>query len=119
MELHLGFVEAQFAELIWSNEPIQSGALVKLAEEKLNWKKSTTYTVLKKLCERGIFVNEGSIVKSLINKEEFYSMQSEAFVDTTFDGSLPAFIAAFTSRKKLSDKEIDEIKRLIDSYKGE
>lgn len=118
-DLHLGFVEAQFADLIWDNEPIHSGNLVKLAEQRLNWKKSTTYTVLKKLCERGIFTNNDSVVKSLINKREFCSMQSEAFVDNTFDGSLPAFIAAFTARKKLSEKEIEEIKHLIDTYKGE
>lgn len=118
-DLHLGIVETQFAELIWSHEPIQSGELVKLAEEKLKWKKSTTYTVLKKLCERGIFENRDSTVLSIIPKEEFYSIQTEAFVKTTFDGSLPAFIAAFTSRKKLTQKEIDEIKTMIDTYTGE
>lgn len=118
-DLHLGVVETQFAELIWSHEPIQSGELVKLAEEKLKWKKSTTYTVLKKLCDRGIFENIDSTVVSKIHKDEFYSMQTEAFVETTFDGSLPAFIAAFTSRKKLSQKEIDEIRTMIESYTGE
>ena len=112
--MKLGIVEAQFAELIWTNEPIASGELVKLCEKELNWKKSTTYTVLKKLCERGIFQNEDGKVTSLISKEEFYALQSEQFVEDTFEGSLPAFLAAFTSRKTLSKEEVEEIRRLID-----
>lgn len=118
-EMRLGAVESRFAELIWQNEPIASGELVKLCQSELDWKKSTTYTVLKKLCERGIFRNEGGTVTSVISKEEFYSLQSERFVEDTFEGSLPAFIAAFTSRKKLSDKEIAEIRRMIDTAKEE
>lgn len=116
-EIRLGAVEEIFAEIIWANEPLSSGALVKLCEEKLNWKKSTTYTVLRKLCNRGIFRNEGGKVSSLMSKDEFLSIQSENFVDETFKGSLPAFIAAFSKRKKLSAEEVSEIRRMIDSYK--
>lgn len=112
----LGLVEAKFADIIWQNEPLSSGTLVKLCEKELEWKKSTTYTVLKKLCEKGIFKNENSIVSSVISKEEFYSIQSENFVNETFDGSLPAFIAAFANRKKISPEEIKEIRRMIDAY---
>lgn len=118
-EMRLGAVESRFAELIWQNEPITSGELVKLCLRELDWKKSTTYTVLKKLCERGIFQNNSGTVTSLISKDEFYSMQSEKFVEDTFEGSLPAFIAAFTSRKKLTDKEIIEIQKMIDTAKEE
>lgn len=114
MEMKLGVVETQFAELIWAREPIASGELVKLCEKELNWKKSTTYTVLKKLCERGIFQNNDGIVTSLLTKDEFNAVQSEQFVEDTFEGSLPAFLAAFTSRKALSKDEVEEIRRLID-----
>lgn len=116
-EMKMGVVEAQFADIIWQNEPLSSGELVKLCEEKLKWKKSTTYTVLKKLCDRGIFKNEDGAVTSVVSKEEFYAIQSEKFVDETFEGSLPAFIAAFTARKTLSEKDISEIRRMIDNYK--
>ena len=95
-EMRLGLVEARFADLIWQYEPIASGDLVRLCERQLGWKKSTTYTVLKKLCDRGIFKNEQSIVTSCLTKEEFHARQSERFVEETFEGSLPAFIAAFT-----------------------
>lgn len=112
--MKLGMVEAQFAELIWANEPIASGELVKLCEKELNWKKSTTYTVLKKLCERGIFQNNDGVVTSQLTRDEFNAVQSEQFVEDTFEGSLPAFLAAFTSRKPLSKEEAEEIRRLID-----
>ncbi len=115
-EIKLGVVESQFADIIWSNEPISSGKLVELCKENLDWKKSTTYTVLKKLCERGIFKNDGGVVSSVISKDEFYAMQSEKFVSENFGGSLPAFIAAFTQRNNLSKKDIDEIQKMIDSY---
>ena len=118
-ELRLGLVEARFADLIWQHEPISSGDLVRLCETELGWKKSTTYTVLKKLCDRGIFKNEQSIVTSCLTKAEFHARQSEHFVDETFAGSLPAFIAAFTKRKKLSGRDIEEIRKMIDSYDGE
>ena len=117
-EIKLGMVEAHFAELVWQNAPISTKALVELCAAELEWKRTTTYTVLKKLCERGIFKTENSTVSVLISKEEFQAMQSERFVEETFKGSLPAFIAAFASRKKLSEKEIEEIKRMIDFYTG-
>lgn len=115
-EMKLGAVESRFADLIWDNEPLSSGELVKLSETELGWKKSTTYTVLKKLCARGIFRNEKGTVTSLMSKQEFTSIKSEKFVEDTFDGSLPRFIAAFTKRKKLSEKDIEEIRRMIDSF---
>lgn len=115
-DLKLGAVESKFADLIWENEPIPSGELVKLCEGELAWKKPTTYTVLRKLCEKGIFKNEKGIVSSLISRQEFFAMQSERFVDETFDGSLPAFVAAFTKRKQLSKEEVMELRKLIDTY---
>ena len=111
----LGAVEARFADLIWANAPLTSGQLVKLCERELSWKKSTTYTVLKKLCDRGLFQNSGGTVTPLMTREEFYGQQSEAFVEESFQGSLPAFIAAFTKRKKLSAQEVSEIRAMIDS----
>ncbi len=116
-DIKLGVVESQFADIIWENEPLTSTNLVKLCLERLEWKKSTTYTVLRKLCERGIFRNENGMVSSIISKEDFYAMQSEKFVEETFEGSLPAFIAAFTKRKQLSEEEIEQIQRMIDNYK--
>lgn len=113
-ELRMGAIESRFAELIWQNEPVSSPELVKLAAKELDWKKSTTYTVLKRLCERGIFQNQDGTVTSLISRQDFYAVQSEKFVEDTFSGSLPAFLAAFTTRKKLSDAEIRELQELID-----
>ena len=113
-EMKLGAVEAHFADIIWENEPLPSGELVKLCGKELSWKKPTTYTVLRKLCQRGIFQNENGIVSSRVSRQEFYALQSEKFVDEAFHGSLPAFLAAFTARKKLSDAEVSELKRLID-----
>ena len=115
-EIKLGIVEARFADIVWENEPLTTKELVALCEKELNWKRTTTYTVLKKLCERGIFKTENSIVTSLISKKEFYAIQSENFVDETFAGSLPAFIAAFSSRKKPTAKELEEIKKMHDSF---
>ena len=115
-EYKLGMVESHFADIIWANEPLTTKELVNHCEKELNWKRTTTYTVLKKLCDRGIFKTEQSVVSSLIKKEEFYAIQSEKFVEDTFHGSLPAFIAAFSLRKKPSREEIEEIKKLIDSY---
>ena len=111
VDYRLGEIEAIFADIIWENEPITSRRLTELAQERLNWKRTTTYTVLKRLCERGIFQNQGGTVTSLISREEFYALQSEQFVEETFDGSLPAFLAAFGSRKKMTDAEIEELKR--------
>jgi len=117
-EYKLGAVEARFADMIWAQAPVSSGELAKLAQQELTWKKSTTYTVLKRLCERGLFQNEGGTVTALVSREDFYALQSEKFVEETFDGSLPAFLAAFGSRKKLSDKEIDELEKLIEKMRG-
>ena len=112
----LGAVESRFADIIWANEPLHSRELVVLCQTQLNWKKPTTYTVLRKLCERGIFQNENSTVTSLISREDFYAMQSRRFVEETFDGSLPAFLAAFTARQELSPDEVSQIRSLISAY---
>ena len=118
-ELKLGTVESKFADIIWENEPISSGQLVKLCGQQLDWKKSTTYTMLKRLCEGGLFQNEKGMVSALMTKEEFGAAQSEKIIEESFDGSLPAFIAAFTSRKKLSPDDVNEIQKMIDSYRVE
>lgn len=117
-EYKLGEVESIFADIIWQNEPLSSRRLAELAEERLNWKRTTTYTILKRLCDRGLFQNTGGEVTSLVNRAEFYARQSEQFVDSAFQGSLPAFLAAFSSRKKLTEPEIDELQKLIDSMRG-
>ena len=117
-ELRMGAIESRFADIIWQNEPVTSPELVKLAAKELDWKKSTPYTVLKRLCERGIFQNNDGTVTSLISKKDFYAVQSEKFVEETFSGSLPAFLAAFTTRKKLSDAEINELQELINQSRG-
>ena len=117
-DIRMGPAETQFAEIIWANEPIASGVLSKKAEEMLNWKKTTSFTVLKRLCERGIFQNQNGMVTSVISKEEFFARHSEQYVEDTFGGSLPAFMAAFSTRKKLTDKEIDEMKNLIEKMRG-
>ncbi|NLJ58939.1 MAG: BlaI/MecI/CopY family transcriptional regulator [Tissierellia bacterium] len=109
--------EEKFAELIWKNEPIGSGELVKLCEKEMNWKKSTTYTVLKKLCDKKVFQNNNAVVSSLITKDEYYSKQSIRFVEDTFGGSLPKFITAFFDGKKLNKKQAEELKKLIDEHR--
>ncbi|MCR5704452.1 MAG: BlaI/MecI/CopY family transcriptional regulator [Eubacterium sp.] len=115
--IELGEVQLSFAELVWKHEPIKSGDLVKICEAELDWKKSTTYTVLRKLCEKGLLKNEDGVVSAIISKQEFYASKSQQFVDETFNGSLPAFLAAFGSRKKISKKEIDELQKMIDDFK--
>ena len=117
MAVEFGEVQMRFAELIWEKEPVGSGELVKLCADLFGWKKSTTYTVLKKLCDKGLFQNTDGIVTSRISKEDFYTQKSEEFVEEAFGGSLPAFLAAFTSRQKLSKREIDEIRKIIDEAK--
>ncbi len=114
MEYKLGVIEMRFADIIWENEPLQSGELVRLCEKELGWKKSTTYTILRRLCERGLFQNQEGSVTSLLSKEEFAARQSEEFVEEAFEGSLPRFPAAFTRRKKLTDQEIAELQRIIE-----
>ena len=118
IDIKLGPIETRFAEIIWANEPLTTNQLTKLCAEELEWKRTTTYTVLKKLSEKGLFKTENSVVTSLISKAEFEGMQSEQFVEETFRGSLPAFLTAFGSRKKLSDTEIDELQKIIDSMRG-
>lgn len=117
-ELRMGTAEARFADMIWANEPVSSGELAKLANQEFEWKKTTAFTVLKRLCERGLFQNQSGVVTSLISREEFYARHSESYVEETFGGSLPAFLAAFGARKKLTDKEIDEIRKIIESMRG-
>ena len=116
-DLTLGAVESKFADMIWSNEPLSSSELAKLSEQELGWKKTTSFTVLKRLCNKGLFQNDKGTVTSLIAREDFYAMQSEKFVADNFEGSLPAFIAAFTKNKSLSAEELSELRRLIDTYK--
>ena len=117
-DIKLGTIETRFAEIIWANAPLTTNQLIRLCAEELEWKRTTTYTVLKKLCDKGIFKTENSLVTAVISKAEFEGMQSEQFVEETFKGSLPAFLTAFNSRKKLSDADIDEIQKLIDRMRG-
>lgn len=117
-EYKLGEIESLFADMIWQEEPLTSRRLAELAEQKLNWKRTTTYTVLKRLCDRGLFQNQGGTVTSLVSRQEFYARQSEQFVEETFQGSLPAFLAAFGSRKKLTEAELQEVQAIIDSMRG-
>lgn len=115
-DTRLGAVESQFADIIWKNAPLSSRDLVKLCQQQLEWKKSTTYTVLKKLCDRGIFQNEDGIVTPLVTRQEFHARQSQRFVEETFHGSLPAFISAFASGKTLSPQDVSDIRRMLDEY---
>lgn len=116
MEAKLGMVEAHFADIVWENAPLTTKQLVELCEKELHWKRTTTYTVLKKLCDRGIFSVEQSEITVVIGKEEFHAIQSEEFVQENFHGSLPAFLAAFTARKAPTQEEVEELKKMIESY---
>lgn len=118
-EIKLGVVDARFADIVWSNAPLSTADLVKKCANELNWKRTTTYSVLKKFCENKIFKLENSVVSVLVTKDELHSRQSEKFVDEVFGGSLPSFIAAFTSKKKLTQNEISEIQKMIDLAKEE
>ena len=118
-ERKLGPVELRCAELIWENAPISSGELVKLCARELEWKKSTTYTVLKKLCEQGLFQNQGGTVTVLVSRQDYQARQSKQFVADTFSGSLPAFLAAFAQGAPLSQKDIADIRALIDRFEQE
>lgn len=111
----LGKMEIKFAELIWERAPVSSGELVKLCREKFEWKKSTTYTMLRRLCDKGLFENQETIVYARMSEDEFCALRSQQFVEETFDGSLPKFLAAFVSGKKLSEKEVRELQELIDN----
>lgn len=114
-EIRLGMVESRFADIIWENAPLTTRELVALCAKELNWKRTTTYTVLKKLCDRGIFAAKDRIVTVVLSKDQFVAIQSEQFVNETFQGSLPAFIAAFTTRNAPTSEELAEIRRLVDS----
>ena len=112
--------EYRFCLILWEHEPIKSSELVNLCKEQLGWKPTTTYTVIKRLSERGVLKNENTIVSSLVSKDEVQASEINEMVEKTFEGSLPAFIAAFTKHQKISDKEIDEVQKMIDRYrKGE
>ena len=113
-EIQLGVIEARFADMIWEHEPVTSSELVKLAAEAFTWKRTTTHTVLKRLCEKGLFKNQKGNVTSLLSRSQFYSMQSRKFVEDAFDGSLPDFIAAFTKNSKLTSEEAERIREMID-----
>ena len=113
-DFKIGSAEARFADLVWENEPVTSGQMAKLGASEFGWKKTTSFTVLKRLCDRGLFKNEGGTVTSLISREEFYARHSQHYVEDTFGGSLPAFLTAFCSRKELSGEEIDELKDIIE-----
>ena len=115
-DYQMGPIESRFADLIWQNEPVSSTELARRSEEIFKWKKSTTYTVLKRLCDKGIFQNNKGTVTSLISRQELYSVQSEPFVEENFDGSLPAFLAAFTARKKMTPEEVAELRRMVEEY---
>ena len=117
-EIRLGTIESRFADIVWERAPLSTSELIKLCEAEFDWKRTTTYTVLKRLSERGIFKNDNGTVTVLISKDEFCSMQSEKVVKESFGGSLPAFVAAFTSRQNLSESEIEEIRSIIDNMKG-
>ena len=116
-EYKLGEQETRFADLIWDSAPIKSPELVKLAAQVMQWKKSTTYTMLRRLCERGIFKNENATVAVVLTRDQFYGGQSRKYVEDTFGGSLPRFITSFIGGKGLSDKQADELMRLINEHK--
>ncbi len=118
VDYKLGAIESRFADIIWSNEPMATKQLVQMCADELNWKRTTTYTILKKLCEKGFFKMENSIITSQISREEYHSIQSEKFLEETFQGSLPALLVSFGSRKKLSQTEIEELHKVIDNMRG-
>ena len=117
METRLGMVEARFADIVWEHAPLTTRQLVNICAEELNWARTTTYTVLTKFCNRGIFHMNKRQVTVLIPKEKFRTMQTEQFVQENFQGSLPAFLAAFSKRKKLTEQEIEELQKVIDSMR--
>ena len=118
-ELQLGVVESKFADIIWRTAPVTSSQLVKLGEAELGWKRTTVHTVLRRLCDKGLFRNDNGMVTSLISRDQFYSMQSEQFVQTAFHGSFPAFLAAFSRSRPLTDAERELVRQMIDSVEEE
>ena len=113
-ELQMGMVESKFADIIWRTAPVTSSQLVKLGEAELGWKRTTVHTVLRRLCDKGLFQNDGGLVTVKMSREDFYARRSQQYVADSFHGSLPAFIAAFTQGRKLTEEERDEIRRMID-----
>lgn len=113
----LGAMESRFADLIWDHAPLATNELIRLCEQEFEWKRTTTYTMLKRLAERKLFKNEHGVVTALMSKEEFRGLQSEQFVEETFGGSLPQFLVAFSKRKKLTKKEIEELENLLKKNK--
>lgn len=118
-QYRLGEMEKRFAEIIWISAPLTTRKLVEIREKEFGWKRTTTYTMLKRLCERGIFANENGTVVTLISKEDFTFEQSSIFINETFDGSLPMFLTLFSKNKKLTADEINEIQLMIDRYREE
>ena len=118
-DFELGAIQERFADIVWAYEPIASGELAKICEKELSWKRPTTYTVLRKLCEKGLLQNENGVVSSRISREDYYASKSEEIIEDSYRGSLPAFIAAFISRKELSAQEADEIQKMIDTFRKE
>lgn len=116
VNLQLGMAESRFADIVWEKQPVSTKELVELSYEAFEWKKTTTYTVLKRLCDKGIFLNENGTVRALISRSEFYSARSEQFVQESFNGSLPAFLAAFTAGKTLTAEEVDYLRKMVDEY---
>ncbi len=110
--------EYRFCLVLWKHEPIKSRELVSLCKDKLGWKPTTTYTVIKRLAERGVLKNENTVVTSLVSKDEIQAEEVDEFVGKKFGGSLPAFVAAFTKHRPLSEKDIDEMQKMIDSYRA-
>lgn len=113
-EIQLGVIEAKFADIIWEHEPISSSELVKLSATEFNWKRTTTHTVLRRLCDKGLFRNDNGTVRTIISREDFYAGQSRKYVDEVFNGSLPSFIASFTKYNSLTSEEAAEIRKMID-----
>ena len=115
--IELGAAQERFADIVWANEPVNSGELVKICEKELSWNKSTTYTVLRMLCQKGLFKNEHYTVTAQVSKDEYYAMKSEKVVNDSYKGSLPSFIAAFTSKREMTSEEVDEIQKMIDAFR--
>ena len=111
--------EYRFCLILWEHEPVKSKDLVQLCQEQLGWKATTTYTVIKRLSERGVVKNENTVVTSLVSKDQAQQAEIDQLVEKTFEGSLPAFIAAFTRKRQLSDREIDAMQAMIDAYRKE
>ncbi len=113
-EIQLGVIEARYADMIWEHEPVSSSELVKMTAVEFNWKRTTAHNVLRRLIDKGLFKNENGLVTAVISREEFYSRQSKKYVQDTFAGSLPAFIAAFTKNNRLTAEEAEAIHKMID-----